>query len=222
MRMRRNWKGEQALHDMDTVLKADPTCMSDAVGMDWERVFERKAPLRVEIGSGKGDFIITLADREPGINFIGIEKNLSILYIAARKNLDKPARNLRFLPIDAGFISAYFASKSVDRFYLNFSDPWPKNSHASRRLTAGHRLREYSDLLAPGGRICFKTDQEGFFEFSLKAFITEGWSVEKISHDLLASGIRDNIMTEYEKRFAGMGLPIYYFEAINKEESVSS
>ena len=207
--MRRNWRGEEALGETRAVVKAAPV----AGGLDWADIFGRKALLHVEIGVGKGDFILSTAGLNPRIDYVGIERSLSILYIAAKKNEESPRSNLRFLPIDAGMSGSYFASGSVDRIYLNFSDPWPKTRHESRRLTAKGKLSLYRELLRPGGQVFFKTDQSLFFEFSMKEFINEGWSVGKICRDLHNSGIEGNIMTEYERRFAALGMPIYSFVA---------
>jgi tRNA (guanine-N7-)-methyltransferase len=207
--MRRNWRGEDALGRMDAVLQTG----LGAVYPDWAGVFGRHAPLQVEIGSGKGDFIIASARLNPDVDYVGIERSLSVLYVAAKKNEENPKSNLRFMAIDARVLNEYFPAESIERIFLNFSDPWPKTRHASRRLTAKPMLSVYRGLLKPGGQILFKTDQALFFEFSMKEFINESWSVGKICRDLHNSGIEGNIMTEYERRFATLGMPIYCFTA---------
>ncbi|MCL2121856.1 MAG: tRNA (guanosine(46)-N7)-methyltransferase TrmB [Clostridiales bacterium] len=209
MRLRRNWQGEAALPDMPGVLETGASSYQP----DWAEVFGRKAAIHVEIGVGKGDFILSAAMKYPHIDFIGIEKSWTVLYIAAKKNQAKPLRNLRFLPIDAATAGLFFPSGQIERIYLNFSDPWPKTRHESRRLTAKEKLSLYNKLLKPGGQVHLKTDQKGFFRYSLGMFIREGWSVGKLCKDLYRSGFEENIPTEFEQRFLLMGQPIYRLEA---------
>ena len=211
MRLRRNWKGEEALPGLPGVLQPDPALLREG----WEAVFGRAAPIHVEIGSGKGGFLIASAERQPSIDFIGVERVLTIMHTAAVKNEKSPLPNLRFLPVQAERLEDFIHPGQIDRIYLNFSDPWPKNNHASRRLTARDKLRMYSRLLTPGGQIHFKTDQAHFFDYSLRVCVREGWSVGKITRDLYRSGMESNIPTEYEQRFVSLGLPIYRFEAWN-------
>jgi len=194
---------------MPGILEKNPTYYPGR----WPEVFGREAPLYVEIGAGKGDFIIATAKKYPHIDFVGIEKSPTVLYLAAKKNQENPLPNLRFLQIDAGFMTQYFSSGQIERIYLNFSDPWPKTRHESRRLTAKEKLFVYERLLKPGGQIHLKTDQENFFLFSLKTLIQSGWSVGKITRDLYRSGFEGNIATEYEQRFLFMGKPIYRMES---------
>ena len=209
MRLRRNWQGEAALPDMPGVLRADLATWRQ----DWTGVFGREAPLHVEIGAGKGDFVITSAKQNPGVDYVGIERSPTILYIAVKKNQSHPLPNLRFLPVDAESIASYFRPGQIARIYLNFSDPWPKTRHADRRLTAGARLSVYATLLKPGGQLHFKTDRESFFDFSLRMLIREGWSVARITRDLARSGFEANVLTEYERRFMALGQPICRLEA---------
>ena len=208
MRLRRNWQGEAALPEMPGVL---------GVGVlpkpVWQEVFGREKPLHVEIGMGKGDFLLAMAAKHPGIDFVGIERSLSILYIAAQKNREQPLANLRFLPVDAEELGDYFMPGQVERIYLNFSDPWPKRRHGSRRLTARGKLGLYRQMLGVGGQIHLKTDQRAFFIFSLGELIREGWSVGKMTEDLHRSGYEGNVATEYELRFHSLGQPIYRMEA---------
>ena len=209
MRLRRNWQGEAALGDMPGVL-----CINPASGYpDWAGIFGRKTAIHMEIGSGKGDFILGAARAYPNINFLGIEKSFTVMYAAAKKNQVRPLPNLRFLPVDAGRLDSFFCPGQVDRIYLNFSDPWPKNRHEPRRLTAKGKISLYRRLLKPGGQIHFKTDQGWFFDYSLRSFVREGWSVGKITRNLYRSGFAENIATEYEKRFLQRGQPIYRFVA---------
>jgi len=162
---------------------------------------------------GKGDFVIGMAKAHPEINFIGIELSQTVLFIATKKNAKKPLPNLRFLSIDAEKLLDYFDENSLDRIYLNFSDPWPKARHAKRRLTYRDKLNIYKKILKPGGAIHFKTDQLPLFEFSIEELLISGYSISKITYDLHHSGFQGNIMTEYERRFTNLGDPINRLEA---------
>lgn len=211
MRMRRNPLAEQNLEQMPGVLPGSP----DKLYGHWDEIFQRKAPLHIELGMGKGDFIIGMARMHPDINFIGVERVASVQVIAAQKNQTDPLPNLRFLSLDAAQLELFFRPGEVERIYLNFSDPWPKKRHAKRRLTYVEMLEIYKKILKPGGQIHFKTDGEAFFEFSLTQFREAGMSFGKISRDLHHSGFEGNVMTEYEKRFSEMGLPIFRCEVWN-------
>ena len=209
MRLRKNWHGEALLPGLPGVLGSDPLAFRGS----WAAFFDEKKPIHVEIGIGKGEFLIAMAMKHLHIGFVGVEKSLTIMYTAAAKNQNDPLPNLRFLPVDAKELGLYFGAGQVERVYLNFSDPWPKKRHEPRRLTSVGMLKIYKRLLAPGGDIHLKTDQEDFFMFSLREFVKEGWSVGKITEDLYSSGYEGNIPTEYERRFIQLGQPIYRFEA---------
>jgi len=209
MRIKKNRQGEAMLPDMPGVLKVNP-CFHRK---DWAAIFGRDCPIHLEIGMGKGDFILAMAAKERRVDFVGMERSLTVMHIAAKKMQKKHLPNLRLLPADADMLDQYFPPGRVERIYLNFSDPWPKRRHASRRLTTGDKLKVYRRVLAPGGQIHLKTDQEPFFDFSLGELIREGWSVGKVTRDLHRSGIEGNVFTEYERRFASSGLAIYRLEA---------
>ena len=175
----------------------------------WAECFAKAQPLRIEIGCGKGRFITENALLHPEINYIGIEKYSSVLQRAVEK-CDKQ-ENLRFIRMDAEYICDVFAPGEVDRIYLNFSDPWPKDRHAKRRLPGAQFLARYAQILKPGGLVEFKTDNEALFDFALESL--EGSSFEKVyvSRDLHADEeqMRDNVMTEYEERFSAAGNKIF-------------
>ena len=212
MRLRRNWKGEAELPSMPGVLDLASTSFQQ----NWDELFGRKASLHVEIGAGKGEHIMEAARTNPGINYVGIERVPTVLYMAVKKSQDLALANLRFVLLDADAMASYFPAGSIERIYLNFSDPWPKNRHRERRLTAKDKLAIYQTLLIPGGEIHLKTDQEAFFYFSLGEFIHQGWSVGKLCTDLYRSTFEANISTEYETRFVAMGKAIYRMEAWRK------
>lgn len=176
----------------------------------WQEVFGRKAPLAVEIGMGKGQFLVTLAGQNPDQNFIGIEKYSSVLIRAVEKQEELGLPNLRLLRMDAELLEEVFAPSEVDQIYLNFSDPWPKERHAKRRLTSPAYLARYRRILAEGGWIEFKTDNKELFSWSLETIEAEGWRILACTWDLHHDPelIRGNVMTEYEARFSAQGNPI--------------
>ena len=175
----------------------------------WSQVFGNDNPIRIEIGMGKGTFITTLAANNSDINYVGIEKYSSVLLRAVEKQDELQLPNLRFIRMDAENINEVFGVDEVDRIYLNFSDPWPKDRHAKRRLTSTHFLGLYDQLLAPEGRVIFKTDNRGLFDFSLEQVPEAGWILENYTYDLHNSEYNEgNIMTEYETKFSAMGTPI--------------
>ena len=163
--------------------------------------------LYVELGTGKGDFITQLAARDPEAIFIGIEAQQVVLYSAAKKlkAMEPPLTNVRLLVFDINNLEKIFAPGEVSGFYINFCDPWPKARHAKRRLTHRSFLARYGEILAPGGKICFKTDNRPLFDFSLEEFRETGLRVEDVSFDLHAEDRPDNIETEYERKFSRFG-----------------
>ena len=174
----------------------------------WAETFGRTAPLHVEIGVGKGDFITELAARNPDVNYVGLEAQQGVLYFAARKAAERQLRNVRLLVFDAAHLTELFAPNEVDRIYLNFSDPWPKARHAKRRLTSAFFLARYAAALKADGEIHFKTDNMGLFDYSIETMQREGWQLSHVTYDLHACGEEDNIMTEYERKFSARGAKI--------------
>ena len=174
----------------------------------WRETFGRSAPLHIEIGVGKGDFLTELAARHPEINYVGLEAQQGVLYFAARKAAERQLRNVRLLVFDAAHLTELFAPHEVDRIYLNFSDPWPKARHAKRRLTSELFLARYAAVLRADGEIHFKTDNMGLFDYSLATMEREGWQLSRVTHDLHALAEPDNIMTEYERKFSARGAKI--------------
>ena len=177
----------------------------------WSELFGNDHPIHVEIGMGKGKFISELAGLHPEINYIGIEKYSSVLVRAIEKQSELLYPNLKFIRMDAEYITGVFAPDEVERIYLNFSDPWPKDRHARRRLTSREFLARYEQFLIPDGRLEFKTDNRDLFEFSLEEVEAAGWKLLACTRDLHRDPelCRDNVMTEYEERFSSMGNPIH-------------
>jgi len=170
------------------------------------------APIHMEIGMGKGQFIMELAKRNPDINYIGMERYSSVLLRALQKmdKLEEPLPNLRFICEDAKLLPDYFALGDIEKIYLNFSDPWPKDRHAKRRLTSRQFLACYDKILAPSGTIEFKTDNVDLFRFSLEEIEETNWILKASTFDLHHDPVlvEGNIMTEYEEKFSSMGNPI--------------
>ena len=176
----------------------------------WKEAFGSDAPLHVEIGMGKGRFLMDMARLHPEISYIGIEKYSSVLLRAIQKMQEDPLPNVKFIRMDAEEIEAVFGEGEVDRIYLNFSDPWPKDRHAKRRLTSRDFLARYEQILAPGGHVEFKTDNQDLFRFSLEEIRAKNWILEASTFDLHRDPVlnQNNIMTEYEEKFSSMGHPI--------------
>ena len=178
----------------------------------WHEIFGNNNPIHIEIGMGKGRFLFELAAINPDINYIGIEKFTSVLLRASEKLAELDLNNIKIINIDAINLCDYFAEDEISRIYLNFSDPWPKNAHAKRRLTSNRFLPLYQNVLNTDGEIHFKTDNRKLFEFSLESLNEYGLSLKNISLDLHHSDFEGNIMTEYEEKFSAFG-PIYRLEA---------
>lgn len=175
----------------------------------WAEVFKNDHPIHIEVGMGKGQFIIEMARRNPEVNYIGIEKYSSVLVRAVEKLEDFEQDNLRLIRMDAENIEEVFDKDEVDRIYLNFSDPWPKDRHAKRRLTSTRFLERYDNILTPEGRVMFKTDNKDLFDFSLEQVEEAGWILENHTYDLHHSEYNEgNVMTEYEEKFSAKGNPI--------------
>jgi tRNA (guanine-N7-)-methyltransferase len=176
----------------------------------WNEEFGNTNPIHIEIGMGKGRFMMDLAGANPDINYVGIEKYSTVLLRAVQKMEENELTNLRFIRMDAEDICEVFGKGEVSKIYLNFSDPWPKDRHAKRRLPSRQFLARYDEILKPEGRIEFKTDNVDLFNFALEEVEPAGWKIEKMTRDLHHDEemVKGNIMTEYEERFSSMGNPI--------------
>ncbi len=176
----------------------------------WHEIFGNNNPIHIEIGMGKGQFIHALAKLHPEINYVGIEKYSSVLLRAIQKMDAEELPNLKFLRMEAEDITKVFGKHEVDKIYLNFSDPWPKDRHAKRRLPSREFLARYNEILKPESRLEFKTDNRPLFDFAVEELEPAGWKTEVITYDLHADEklVEGNIMTEYEEKFSSMGNPI--------------
>ena len=177
----------------------------------WNEEFGNNNPIRIEIGMGKGRFITQLALENPDINYVGIEKYSSVLIRAIEKCQDIEVPNLRFIRMEAEYICDVFNKEEVDRIYLNFSDPWPKDRHAKRRLTSKQFFERYDNILKKDGVVEFKTDNDLLFQFSLEQVPEAGWNLVAQTWDLHNDSemVKGNVMTEYESKFSQMGTPIH-------------
>ena len=174
-------------------------------------IFGNENPIHIEIGMGKGQFIMKLAKEHPDINYIGIERYSSVLLRALQKMEIEPLPNIRFLCMDASIITEVFDKEEVAKIYLNFSDPWPKERHAKRRLTSRQFFERYDKILAGNGVVEFKTDNDDLFAFSMEEVAEAGWTLDAHTFDLHHDPVLNegNVMTEYEEKFSSLGHPIH-------------
>lgn len=188
----------------------------------WNTVFGNDNPIHIEIGMGKGQFIMTLAGQNPDINYVGIEKYSSVLVRAIEKQEVEDLPNLYFIRMDAENIADVFEKGEISRIYLNFSDPWPKDRHAKRRLTSVQFLERYEKILAEEGHVIFKTDNRELFDFSLEQVeLAPHWELLNYTFDLHHSEyVQGNVMTEYETRFVEKGNAICRMEIIQKQKDI--
>ena len=209
MRLRNIPRAESVLEACKEVVKNPESLCGH-----WNQEFQNERPLHIEIGMGKGQFLLTLAAENPQINYVGIERYSSVLLRAVEKFQEleaegKAPANIRFICMDANDLPTVFAPAEVSRIYLNFSDPWPKDRHAKRRLTSTRFLERYNNILTPEGRVMFKTDNKDLFDFSLEQVEEAGWILENHTYDLHHSEYNEgNVMTEYEEKFSAKGNPI--------------
>ncbi len=209
MRMRRKKHREERMESCSNLIIDDIFCCKNNL----KSLFEREAPLHLEIGCGKGGFISQLAELNPEINYIAFEKNFDVLVLAMEKVQEKGLSNVRFFAGNADVLGQLEKQQSVDRLYINFCDPWHKWGHRKRRLTHQRYLEIYKNLMAAGGEVHFKTDNAPLFEFSLNSFSDFDMKLKNITLDLHNSKFEGNVMTEYEKLFSEKGQPIYRCEA---------
>lgn len=203
----RNIPGADEIVSNSAFCIQNPTNLKD----NWHNFLGNDNPIHIEVGMGKGRFIMDLATLNPNINYIGIERYTSILLRAVQKMDENPLDNVHFLCIDAATLPEIFGKDEVDRIYLNFSDPWPKDRHARRRLTSSDFLNRYDQFLSPNGRIEFKTDNQDLFSFSLQEIEeSEVWHLDAFTRDLHNDSAlnQGNVMTEYEEKFSSIGNPI--------------
>ena len=200
----------------DDVIKRHPIVVKESKEYKgkWQELFLNNHPIHIEIGMGKGQFILTLAKQNPNINYIGIERYSSVLLRALEKYDTEEfceLTNVRFICMDAMELPEVFCEEEVEKIYLNFSDPWPKARHARRRLTSTVFLEQYDKVLEKEGVVEFKTDNRPLFEFSLEQVEEAGWKLLGHTFDLHHDEKMNlgNVMTEYEEKFSSQGNPIH-------------
>ena len=186
--------------------------------LDFEEIFGNANPLEMEIGCGKGRFIVELASREPNTNFIAVEVNKSVICTAAANAKAAGLKNVVFLHTSAELLPKYVRPETLGRIYLNFSCPFPKKAYENKRLTNARFLNAYRPLLKSGAGIWQKTDNMHFFEYSIEQYTLASYVLKNVCLDLHASDFEGNIVTEYESRFLALGQPIYRLEAYPKEK----
>lgn len=174
--------------------------------------FNNDLPIHLEIGMGKGQFILNMALKYPNINFIGVEKYSSVASVAIKKIREYDLQNLKIIIADAKDLGDILKNK-VSCIYLNFSDPWPKDRHAKRRLTSPNYLKYYDELFVKNNLIIQKTDNDNLFAYSLESLKDYGYKIEKVSYDLHSEEI-ENVKTEYEEKFSEKGIKIKYLRAV--------
>ena len=208
----RNVKNKKIIIENSDYYISEP---NDYLGKQ-SKAFKNSNPIEIEIGTGKGKFIIEKALRNPDINFIGIEKSDSILALALKK-IPEGLNNLKMLRLDAKEIDSIF-KKEISTIYLNFSDPWPKNRHEKRRLTSGVFLKKYDSIFKNKAHIIMKTDNKDLFSYSIKSLNNAGYYIENITFDLESLNDSENIKTEYEEKFTKLGNSIYRIEVTKVEK----
>lgn len=205
MRLRNIPGSREAIGSSEYVIPEEEACAGA-----WHGFFGNEKEIHMEIGMGKGRFLMELAEMHPEINYVGIEKYSSVLLRAVQKMKERQLSNVKFIRMDAEHLLRYFAKEEIGRIYLNFSDPWPKERHAKRRLVSREFLDRYRVLLKPEGHLEFKTDNRDLFDFGVEQTEIARWEILEITYDLHHDEKMNqgNIMTEYEARFSAKGNPI--------------
>lgn len=213
----RNVRGSREAIASDEYVIQDPEQWKG----NWSKLFQNDNPIYIEVGMGKGRFIMEHAKNNPNINYIGIEKYSSVLIRALEKVKETELKNIFFIRYDAEYILDIFAEEEITKIYLNFSDPWPKDRHAKRRLTSKEFLSRYDKCLKKEGEIIFKTDNRSLFDFSLEEVKLADWIIRNVTFDLHHSEfVEGNIMTEYEEKFSAKGNPIHRMVIYRKHDEM--
>lgn len=208
MRLRKKWWARPELESSEYVV----TNPREYKGR-WKDVFGNNNDIYLELGCGRGGFIAASAEKEKNVNFIGIDLKDEVLIYALRKIEESGIENVRLVPLNICWIGEVFDKNEISRIHINFCNPWPKHRHNKRRLTYPKFLSLYKEFLKPQAEIWFKTDDKGLFEDSIKYFKESGFDITYLTYDLHNSGFEYNIMTEYETKFAGIGMKIMFLIA---------
>lgn len=210
MRLRNKPWAKPLIQENPQYVVTDPAALRG----NWQSRFEKEQPLYIEIGMGKGRFIVEMAKKYPERNFIGLEMQTVATGIALKKQLEAKLPNLQLVCANGSGLTEFFELNEVSGIYLNFSDPWPKNRNEKRRLTYKSFLAQYEEVMQADGHLEFKTDNRGLFEYSLTSLNNYGMVFDQVWLDLHQTpDVEDNVMTEYEEKFSQKGQPIYKLEA---------
>ena len=206
MRLRNKPWAKPLIQENPQYVVTDPAALRG----NWQSRFEKEQPLYIEIGMGKGRFIVEMAKKYPERNFIGLEMQTVATGIALKKQLEAKLPNLQLVCANGSGLTEFFEPNEVSGIYLNFSDPWPKNRNEKRRLTYKSFLAQYEEVMQADGHLEFKTDNQDLFTFSLEEVPEAGWILDAYTRDLHHDVImnKDNVMTEYEEKFSSLGNPI--------------
>lgn len=210
MRLRNKPWAKPLIQENPQYVVTDPATLRG----NWQSRFEKEQPLYIEIGMGKGRFIVEMAKKYPERNFIGLEMQTVATGIALKKQLEAKLPNLQLVCANGSGLTEFFEPNEVSGIYLNFSDPWSKNRNEKRRLTYKSFLTQYEEVMQADGHLEFKTDNRGLFEYSLTSLNNYGMVFDQVWLDLHQTpDVEDNVMTEYEEKFSQKGQPIYKLEA---------
>ncbi|MBI0107635.1 tRNA (guanosine(46)-N7)-methyltransferase TrmB [Lactobacillus sp. W8089] len=210
MRLRNKPWAEQLIQKYPELISVSPQNMQG----QWQQKFAQKQPLELELGAGKGRFIIQKAQQNPQINYVAMEIQTAAIAMILKQQVELRLPNLHLVQANGRDLVNIFAKGEIEKLYLNFSDPWPKKRHTKRRLTAPNFLKQYQTILQTDGMIEFKTDNQALFEYSLQSCNNYGMKFDKISLNLHhSSWAETNIWTEYEEKFSKKGQPIYFLAA---------
>ena len=219
MRMRRKKNLEERIAGFDNIISIPKVrddyrnIIADKDYFEFKELFGNENPVHMEIGCGKGQFIFELAQRTPDINYIAVEVNESVISDACKKAQEAGIENVIFMKCGAEILTKFIKPASIGRLYLNFSCPLPKKANENRRLTNIRFLEIYKEILTSDAEIHQKTDNMHFFEYSIEQYTLAGFKLKNVSLDLHNSDFEGNIVTEYERKFSSMGMPIYRLEA---------
>ncbi|MEW9095731.1 MAG: tRNA (guanosine(46)-N7)-methyltransferase TrmB [Clostridiaceae bacterium] len=205
MRLRKKWWARPEMEASHLII----TNPRDYKGK-WREEFKNENPIHLELGCGKGGFISKLGDKFKDTNYVAVDLKDEILVYAKRQVEELELTNVRIIPLNIMFISEVFEENEVEKIYINFCNPWPKDRHNKRRLTHTNFLNEYKKFLKPGSEVWFKTDDRGLFDDSQEYFKEAGFNLEYVTYDLHNSGFKENIMTEYEEKFSSKGMKIMF------------
>ncbi|MBU5485641.1 tRNA (guanosine(46)-N7)-methyltransferase TrmB [Clostridium sp. MSJ-11] len=205
MRLRKKWWARPEMEASDLII----TNPRDYKGK-WREEFKNENPIHLELGCGKGGFISKLGDKFKDTNYVAVDLKDEILVYVKRQVEELELTNVRIIPLNIMFISEVFEENEVEKIYINFCNPWPKDRHNKRRLTHTNFLNEYKKFLKPGSEVWFKTDDRDLFDDSQEYFKEAGFNLEYVTYDLHNSGFKENIMTEYEEKFSSQGMKIMF------------